>query len=271
LFDQAEEILKKFSGRTREGKGKGFVNGEQFATYAKAAMDEYHRELKTFRGTFEIHDGISSLMVSHGHLLIGRSMKIPKPRIQPLIHHEIGTHMVTYYNALTQPFRLLHSGFSGYDETQEGLAVLAEYLCGGLTVGRVRLLAARVIAARRLTQGADFVQVYRELVREYHFASETAFTITLRTFRGGGLTKDAMYLRGFASIFKYLNEGGSIESLFIGKFSIQHVEIINELVMRKVLHKAPLTPYYLKNPHAQKRLEEIRSGLTFFDLIRRHH
>ena len=269
LFQQAQEILKIFSGRIGEGKGKGVVKGEQFAIYAKKAMDEYHQQLKIFRGTYELHDGISSLMVSHGHLLIGRQMKIPKPRIQPLIHHEIGTHMVTYYNALTQPFRLLHSGFSGYDETQEGLAVLAEYLCGGFTVGRVRTLAARVIAAHRLTEGADFIEVFRELVREYQFQEETAFTITLRIFRGGGLTKDAMYLRGFANLFKYLNKGGTIEPFFIGKFSIQHVEIINELVHRKVLHKAPLTPYYLKDPLAQKRLEEIRSGLTFSELIRR--
>lgn len=271
LYDQAKEILRRFPKQTREGKSGGFVNGDQFAVHAKKAMEAYHRDLKTFRGSYELHDGISSLMVTQGRLMIGRQMKIPKPRIQPLINHEIGTHMVTYYNALTQPFRLLHSGFSGYDETQEGLAVLAEYLCGGLTVGRVRLLAARVIAARRLTEGADFVQIFRELRREYDFSSETAFTITLRTFRGGGLTKDAMYLRGFAHIFNYLRQGGSIEPLFIGKFSIQHIEIINELVHRKVLHKAPLTPYYLQEPLAKKRLEEIRSGLTFFDLIRRKH
>jgi uncharacterized protein (TIGR02421 family) len=271
LYDQAQEILRRFPKQTNEGKKTGFVNGEEFAVYAKQAMEAYHRELKTFRPSYEVHDGISSLMVSQGRLLIGRQMKIPKPRVQPLIHHEIGTHMVTYYNALTQPFRLLHSGFSGYDETQEGLAVLAEYLCKGLTIGRVRLLAARVVAARRLIEGADFVEVYRELTRELDFSSETAFTTTLRVFRGGGLTKDAMYLRGFANLFHYLNQGGDLEPLFVGKFSLQHVEIIKELLQRKVLHKAPLTPYYLKEPIAQKRLQEIRSGLSFFDLIRRQH
>jgi uncharacterized protein (TIGR02421 family) len=271
LYDQAQEILRRFPKQTSEGKKTGFVNGEEFAVYAKQAMEAYHRELKTFRPSYELHDGISSLMVSQGRLLIGRQMKIPKPRVQPLIHHEIGTHMVTYYNALTQPFRLLHSGFSGYDETQEGLAVLAEYLCKGLTVGRVRLLAARVVAARRLIEGADFVEVYRELTRELDFSSETAFTITLRVFRGGGLTKDAMYLRGFAKIFHYLGQGGELDPLFVGKFSLQDIEIIKELLMRKVLHKPPLTPYYLKEPIAQKRLQEIRSGLTFTELIRRQH
>ena len=50
-----------------------------------------------------------------------------------LLQHEIGTHVVTHVNGSRQPLRLLGAGLAGYDETQEGLAVFAEYLVGGLT------------------------------------------------------------------------------------------------------------------------------------------
>ncbi len=37
-------------------------------------------------------------------------------------------------------------GLAGYEETQEGLAVLAEFLVGGLSPHRLRQLAVRVVA-----------------------------------------------------------------------------------------------------------------------------
>ena len=45
-----------------------------------------------------------------------------------LLHHEVGTHLVTHVNGTHQPIKVLGVGLAGYDETQEGLAVLAEYL-----------------------------------------------------------------------------------------------------------------------------------------------
>ena len=39
--------------------------------------------------------------------------------------------MLTYFNGKLQPFHQLQCGFAGYDELQEGLAVLAEFFSGG--------------------------------------------------------------------------------------------------------------------------------------------
>ncbi|MCH5599357.1 flavohemoglobin expression-modulating QEGLA motif protein [Niabella ginsengisoli] len=60
-----------------------------------------------------------------------------------MLQHEIGTHVVTYYNGKAQPLELFSIGVPGYEELQEGLAVLAEYLNDGLTNSRMRTLAAR--------------------------------------------------------------------------------------------------------------------------------
>ena len=42
----------------------------------------------------------------------------------------------------------------------------------------------------------------------------------MRIYRGGGLTKDAVYLRGLLQILRYLREGGELEPLFVGKVAV---------------------------------------------------
>ena len=87
-------------------------------------------------------------MVSRGNLNIGKRVKIPESRVEALIQHEVGTHVLTYINGMDQPFQQLYCGLAGSDELQEGLAVLSEYLVGGLSAPRFRILAGRVMAAK---------------------------------------------------------------------------------------------------------------------------
>ena len=116
-------------------------------------------------------------------------------RVDALLQHEIGTHVVTHVNGSHQPLRLLGAGLAGYDETQEGMAVFAEYLVGGLTARRLRQLAARVVAVHQMVEGGRSSTCTRDLV-DSGVPPVEAFTITMRVFRSGGLTKDAVYLRG---------------------------------------------------------------------------
>ena len=190
-------------------------------------------------------------------------------RVNALLQHEVGTHLLTYYNGRAQPFRQLYSGLAGYEELQEGLAVLAEYLVDGLGRSRMRQLAARVVAAQQLVAGATFIDTFRVLVRDYAFSQRTAFTTTMRVYRGGGLTKDAIYLRGLQTVLKYLGSGGDIEPLFVGKMAAEHIPIIKELQFRKVLEPPPLRPRYMSDPQALARLERVRQGLTVVDLLHR--
>jgi uncharacterized protein (TIGR02421 family) len=186
---------------------------------------------------------------------------------EAFLHHEIGTHAPPYFNGLAQPFQQLSLGLPGYDELQEGLAVLGEFLSGGLTPSRLRMLAARVVAVHKLLDGASFVDVFRELHGENGFRQEAAFTITTRVFRGGGLTKDAVYLRGLIRILEYLRGKGDLEVLFVGKIAPHHVKMIRELQARNVLVRPPVLPRYLEDPESGKRLERVRRGVSVFDLL----
>jgi uncharacterized protein (TIGR02421 family) len=206
-------------------------------------------------------------MVSHGSLLVGRDARIPAARAEALLQHEVGTHIVTYYNGRAQPFKQLYSGLAGYDALQEGLAVFAEFLVGGLNRPRMRLLAARVVAARSIVDGASFVDAFRQLTRDHGFEKKTAFGITMRIFRGGGLTKDAVYLRGLLELLEYLRQDGNLEPLLIGKIATEHVPVIEELRWRRVLLEPPLRPRFLDAPGAAERLKRARNGLSLLDLV----
>ncbi len=221
------------------------------------------------RGSVEVRQDFVGLLVSRGNLLVGARTKVPRSRVEALVAHEVGTHIVTYVNGRAQPFRQLSVGLPGYDELQEGMAVLSEYLVGGFSRPRLRLLAARVLAVHHMVEGADFVEVFRALDRAHDFAQRTAFNVTTRVFRGGGLTKDLVYLRGLAGVLAYLQGGGALEPLLVGKLGPDHVPIIEELQWRKVLVPPPLRPRYLDDPAAIKRLDDVRSGLSVLDLVKK--
>ena len=269
LMELAVEILNKFSPRSRDESFKSFVDANAFAAHANKELAYFRKFLPNNRCKVIIREDINGLMVSNGNLLIGAGTKIPEERVEALIQHEVGTHVLTYLNGKAQPFRQLYIGLAGYDELQEGLAVLSEYLVGGLTRPRLRLLAARVVAAKRMTSGASFIDVFHELNREFGFERRIAFNISVRTFRGGGLTKDAVYLQGLVKLLDYIKKGGLLESLFVGKISAEHTAIIKELQWRKVLKTAPLLPRYLNNKDTIEKVNDLRKGLSSINLIKR--
>ena len=179
-------------------------------------------------------------------------------RVAAALAHEIGTHALTWYNGGRQPLRQLQVGLAGYEALQEGLAVLSEYLVGGLDRSRLRRLAGRVVAVHCLVGGADFMQIYRELTGAYGFSEYDAFLVTMRVFRGGGFTKDAVYLRGLTELLEYLGKGGEIEPLLLGKFALEHLPLIEELRWRRILKPPPLHPRYLETDEAKRRLARLR-------------
>jgi uncharacterized protein (TIGR02421 family) len=272
LLQMATEILRRLPSRTRENTGKGAVDAETFAARAREEIAWYRKQWPEVNATVQVRGDISSgLMVSRGSMLVGTHTQIPASRVDALIQHEVGTHVLTYYNGKAQPLRQLYSGLAGYDALQEGLAVLAEYLVGGLSRPRLRLLAARVLVARFMIDGATFVDCFRKLNRDIGLEQYTAYTVTMRVFRGGGISKDAIYLRGLNQLLAYLNDGGSLKPLFVGKIGANHIPVIEELTWRRVLRAAPLTPRYMDRPETSVRLERVRQYETALDLVKEEY
>ena len=243
------------------------VTATAFAEAAQRELDHYRNDYEGFDYRLEVRTDVSDLMVSHGRLLIPATANFRSRRVQPLIHHEIGTHVLTYANGARQPLQLLTVGLPGYEETQEGLGVLAEYLVGGLDNQRMRLLAARVIAVRRMLDGADFIEVFEELHDAIGMPPKVAWGVTIRVIRSGGLTKDVIYLRGIERVLEFVAERKDLTPLLVGKLSLEHVPLIDELLESGVLTPPWLKPRWLELPEASQRLQRVFDGATVVDLI----
>ena len=238
------------------GSGQ-FVGASHIVDAAMKQFDHYRRKCPDFSADVRRSRNVSAgLMVSNSTLLISEDARVPRDRLDALLHHEIGTHILTWHNGAHQPLRQLQSGLAHYDELQEGLGVLAEYLAGNLSPARLRTLAARVIAVRHMADGASFVDTFNELKTRFAFTGRSAFIITTRVFRGGGLTKDVVYLRGLKRLLAYLREGHPFEQLLIGKFSLSQIPAIRKLDAAGWLQAPKLVPAYTHNAAAQRRLVE---------------
>jgi uncharacterized protein (TIGR02421 family) len=268
LLRQARELLDRLPPGDSDEAGTRRLTATEFAKFAQQELGYYQQQRTDFRASVSVRDDMyAGMMVSRDQLLIGGDLRVPRRRVEALLQHEIGTHLVTRYNGHVQPFQQLEIGLAGYDGLQEGLAVLAEYLVGGLGRVRMRVLAGRVVAARQLVDGASFTDTFRTLDRDYGFPQQLAYTTTMRAYRGGGLTKDAVYLRGLLQILRYLREGGELEPLFVGKVAAAHIPLIQELRHRQVIKPPALRARYLDHPQAHEKFQRLRAGMTLLDLL----
>lgn len=251
LRHTAEQILESVT--VPKSTKDSSYRAEDFLKLAFEEIGHYREQDPDIEMHAEIREDVSGVMVSGESLLMGPSSKVQKVRAAALLHHEVGTHLVTHVNGSAQPVKIMGSGLAGYDETQEGLAVLAEVACGGLTAFRLRQLAARVLTVHRMVSGANFVEAHQALLEDGIPAS-SAFTTTMRAFRSGGMTKDAIYLRGMLELLEHLKDGGSLDLLLLGKFALEDLPLVTDLQERGVLEPPRLTPRWLEDEDSAARL-----------------
>lgn len=244
-----------------------WVDARGFRDAAERELAHYRARHPALATTIQLRPDVNGLMVSAGNLLIGEGVRLRADRVLPLLHHEVGTHVLTYVNGSAQPLEQLALGLADYDELQEGLAVLSEYLVGGLDPLRMRLLAARVLAAHAVEQGAELVDTFRMLTATHGFTPEGAWHVAARVHASGGFTRDLIYLRGLVSLIEHLRGGGALEPLYVGKIARRHIPVMEELRHRGVLRPPPLTPRFLDDPEAIRRLDAVRGGIPLTEMI----
>lgn len=266
LQREAETVLREVKEK-EDQDFESIMKAEDFKALANREFDYFKEQDKNFSSQVHVRDDVNILMVSRGELYLPSDYKLNANETRALIQHEIGTHVLTYYNGRQQPLRLLSIGLTDYDTLQEGLAVLSEYLVGGLTANRMRTLAGRVVAASARMHGASFQEIFRLLYKDYGFTPQRAFNITSRIMQGGGFTKDISYLKGLVQLKEHLQEGGELAPLLTGKFSLEHMPIINELQERRVLSPVKLSPRYLNTEETKNKLNKIREGISLSQLI----
>lgn len=254
LLENARMLL----GRVKpKPNAKERLSAPQIAAAARDLIDHYRSVDRRFEAKVEVRDDVSGLLVSGDKLMISSDSSIARNRLDPLLSHEISVHLLTYFNGATQGLTIFRTGLAQYEGIQEGLGVFAEWAVGGLTPARLRLLAGRVIAVEAMIRGAEFIEVYRLLRDEFAFERSGAFDITARVFRSGGLAKDAIYLQGFLAVIERVASGASLDPFWLGKIAPHHVEAIDELLGRGLLHPPVFVPEFLAREAAQARIAAL--------------
>jgi hypothetical protein len=138
----------------------------------------------------------------------------------------------------------------------------------GLLPSRLRQVASRVVAVDMVVEGASFAEVHRTLV-ELGAPPKGAYTATVRCVRSGGLTKDAIYLRGLLALLDHLARGGELDLLLVGKLPLDDLPLVADFVDRGVVELPRIVPRYLDGPGARARLDEVRATTDLVELARR--
>lgn len=228
----------------------------------KTSLDKYGFQCK-----IELSNKvISKVMVLNSRKIVRfrHGAQFTRTEVKALVEHEIGVHMVTTMNSSNQRLKVFNLGLPVNTRTQEGLAILAEYLSGNLTLMRLRKLALRVILADMMCNGANFIECFRYLTENGFSSSDEAYSMVTRIFRGGGFTKDYLYLSGFVSILRFWEADNDLSPLLVGKTSIQFYDTINEMIQREMIDKPEYSALSFKSPIENNNSEAysyILSGL----------
>ncbi|MEA1886964.1 MAG: flavohemoglobin expression-modulating QEGLA motif protein [Bacteroidota bacterium] len=234
---------------------------------SNAVADYFRKDIKNygFECRLEITRNIIAKVLvlnTRKTIRIRKDAMFSDKTLYALAEHEVGVHMLTTINARLHPLYIFRLGTPVNTHTQEGLAILSEYLSGNMSVKRLQILALRVIVIDMMLRGYDFRQTFHAVMDMSDLNESQAFYITARIFRGGGFTKDYLYLKGFRDVLKYYKQNNDLTNLLVGKTSIQYKNLINEMIDRKLI-AAPVfkTRSFLNPVPPDPIIEYILSGL----------
>ena len=141
-----------------------------------------------------------------------------------LVVHEIDVHARRATNGEAQPLRCFVTGLPGSLATEEGLAMLAEETSGTSSPG-VLARQSHVVWAIDQARHLGFRELYDALCERV--SKGLAWGICQRVKRGlsdpgepGVYAKDSVYLAGRMRVKAWLDAGGDITHLYVGKVGI---------------------------------------------------
>jgi uncharacterized protein (TIGR02421 family) len=180
-------------------------------------------------------------------IIIKNNSVFSEDRIKSLIIHEIETHLMTAENGSRQKFRLFNYGFANYLETQEGLAMYNVKINGD--IGDEDFHKEALTEAIFLAEKYSFSELYHHL-KAKKLSKRSTSDICFRIKRGmadtskpGAFTKDYCHYRGRHQIKQFLDQGGDLRDLYLGKFNLKDLQAIKHISSFQI---PPVLPKWLK-------------------------
>jgi uncharacterized protein (TIGR02421 family) len=241
--------------------------------------EEARESLQASLGAFfDQHPGRVTVMVSDGmiadasagadNIRLSQEAMFSDRDLKYLEVHEGWVHLGTTLNGAMQPYCFfLSKGTPTCSVIQEGLAVITEVVSFSSYPGRMRKITNRVIALDKVTQGANFLDVYHYCL-DCGLSEEDSYNNSVRVFRGstptgGPFTKDLSYAKGFVLIYNFIRFAISqhridaISLLFTGKLVLDDLPLLGELRDQGIL----TPPVYL--PPAFRDLSALSAWMSF--------
>lgn len=242
---QCQDLLKKLSADKTSGSEKMHTSEEakeKFnSTFAKYGLNNWEVQIKK--------DMVSDCVAGkNNRLFVRKNALFSATRIESLITHEIETHILTAENGKLQPYGIFNRGLANYLQTQEGLAVYNVEQQQHLPFIENSKALGHVLAINAALQ-TSFAEVF-ELLRSLNFSTEQAFRAALKAKRGymdtgkrGAFTKDYIYFRGYNEIREFVEKGGKIRDLYIGKMALKDLEKVKKI---SGIREPVILPVWLK-------------------------
>lgn len=184
-------------------------------------------------------------------IYINSRINYTQDEVDRLKVHEVRVHIFRGANGHLQPYRIFAEGLAGYNETEEGLAIVAEEKTGVLErdTRQMKLYSGRALAAKICLE-ESFYDSFKKLCE--FFPEYMAYRLAERAKRGledtsnkGCMTKGFHYISGWLEVKKFLSNGGKLDILYTGKIGVKDSGCVKKLLEEGVLKKAEYLPDFL--------------------------
>jgi hypothetical protein len=259
--DEIENFLNNEVDKKEEGEK---IEAEEIAQYFKAAILAYR-----FKFGVSVEEGRDTIAVSYS----SNEVKVPVTRkvffskLQKLIAHEIETHVLRKISSKAHKaegkewgkkgrLRLLkESTMPGYIETEEGLAIYNQQVITGKEASEpddltyvIRTLGVCLAKENNFRDTFESLVDIIQPVFEHGDANdpeteakEMVWVTCVRIFRGISDTSKVgnydpymwRYMKGNIAVWDFVDSGGDITKLYIGKIGIDHIQDLYEMGITK--------------------------------------
>jgi uncharacterized protein (TIGR02421 family) len=201
-----------------------------------------------------VDGGVAKASANSEEVKIKRGARFSERDLRQIEFHEGHVHVATALNGRAQPLcPFVGAPSPRTTSSQEGLAVLTEFLTGSTSLPRLRRLSDRTLAINMAEEGADFLDLYRFFLGRGHDA-QAAYDSARRVCRGGlceggaPFTKDVCYLDGLLRVTNFLRialvkgQTQYVRLLFAGKLAVEDVPLFGRLLCEGLVTEPRLLP-----------------------------
>jgi alpha-L-glutamate ligase-like protein/uncharacterized protein (TIGR02421 family) len=189
-----------------------------------------------FRYRVVVQKGLHARMLVKGQIptiYLRKGAKFTKEDLLGTLAHEIDTHVLRRQNGERQPYKLFLSGTAGLISTEEGLGVYNnERIYDNPRTFDTSCLF--VIATQAALKGS-LRDTYRALL-DIGVSETSAWNIAFKVKRGfgdtaqpGAFTRYHLYLKGKRHIEQFVEQGGDLRKLYIGKIHTRDLPLVAQI------------------------------------------